>query len=587
VKQRTGKAGTQRTDHEPEAALTGVSQRILQLAHSDLPLTSFLRETVQLLWCFLGCDAVELWVQRKDRCLCCEARHAPRRATFAGWQTPRGAAQISWRQTQGKILGEIALWVADQRAAPTGTLVSPAGACWTNDRRRLSGTWPSVAAHAAGKSPKGATEYRSLALLPLDVAGPTIGVLHIKNRRANSLCEAAMARFAALARSLSVALSSQLGHSALRERIKELTCLYRLAQLAERPDVTLEELLQGVAELLPAAWQYPEVTAARLVFGQQSYRTANFGASVHQQWAALLVNGECRGRIEVTYSERRPELDEGPFLKEERALLDAVARQVALLIERRHAAQEKVHLQDQLRHADRLATIGQLAAGVAHELNEPLGNILAFAQLAEKQPCLSSQARQDLERIVAASLYAREIIKKLMLFARQMPPQKAPVNLNGVIEDGLYFLGARCVKSGVVVTRRLARNLPGITADPSQLKQVLVNLVVNALQAMPEGGTLKIATRAAGGQVVWTVEDNGIGMGEDVLQKIFLPFFTTKSVNEGTGLGLPVVHGIVTTHGGTIAVRSTVGRGTRFEVRLPAAQRDEAGSLAGRPEVSP
>jgi signal transduction histidine kinase len=250
-------------------------------------------------------------------------------------------------------------------------------------------------------------------------------------------------------------------------------------------------------------------------------------------------------------------------------LIEAVARHIALIVERQHVAQEKLRLQDQLRHADRLATIGQLAAGVAHELNEPLGNILAFAQLAEKQPGLPSQSREDLGRIVAASLHAREVIKKLMLFARQMPLQKCPVDLNGVIDEGLFFLGSRCTKQGVSLKRRLAKRLPRITADPSQLHQVLTNLVVNALQAMPAGGTLTIATRAAGSHVTWSVADDGIGMDEEVLKKIFIPFFTTKDVHEGTGLGLPVVHGIITSHGGTIRVHSEPGRGTRVEIRLP------------------
>jgi len=150
-----------------------------------------------------------------------------------------------------------------------------------------------------------------------------------------------------------------------------------------------------------------------------------------------------------------------------------------------------------------------------------------------------------------------------------MPPQKMAVNLNDVIEEGLYFIESRCAKSGVALRRRLSRRIPRVTADPSQLHQVLVNLVINAIQAMPNGGTLKIATRASERQVVLTVEDDGLGMSEEVLGKIFIPFFTTKDVNKGTGLGLPVVLGIVSSHGGTIAVRSRPGQGSRFEIRLP------------------
>jgi signal transduction histidine kinase len=202
-------------------------------------------------------------------------------------------------------------------------------------------------------------------------------------------------------------------------------------------------------------------------------------------------------------------------------------------------------------------------------LNEPLGSILGFAQLAKKCPDLPQQAEQDVEKIVTASLYAREVIKKLMVFGRQMPPKKTQVNLNQVIEEGFYFLEGRCVKGGIKVVRKLAPDLPEITADSAQLNQILVNLVVNAIQAMPGGGSLMVSTGASESSVALIVEDTGAGMSEEVLEKIFLPFFTTKDVDEGTGLGLAVVHGIVTAHGGSIDVESQPGHGTRFEIRLP------------------
>jgi len=363
--------------------------------------------------------------------------------------------------------------------------------------------------------------------------------------------------------------SEQEQYAALHERVKELTCLYSLAQLAERPGITLEEILDGTAELLPPAWHYPEITAARITFNGREYVTANFREGGQTQSAPVLVNGRQRGRIDVVYVEDRPTLDEGPFLSEERSLIDAIARHIALIVERRQADEEKFRLQEQLRHADRLATIGQLAAGVAHELNEPLGHILGFAQLAQKHPCLPGQIAQDLEKIVSTSLHARQIINSLMLFARQKPPQKVQVDLNAVVEEGLSFLASRCARSGITIVRGLSPELREITADPSQLRQVFVNLAVNAIQAMPNGGTLKVATRQSGGHVLLRVEDNGIGMSEPVLKNIFIPFFTTKDVNEGTGLGLPVIHGIVTSHGGTIHVDSSPARGARFDIELP------------------
>ncbi|MCE5269622.1 MAG: hypothetical protein LLG00_17225 [Planctomycetaceae bacterium] len=361
----------------------------------------------------------------------------------------------------------------------------------------------------------------------------------------------------------------------LRERVKELTCLYSILQLAGRPDIQVAELLQGVVELLPPAWQYPEATVARILLDDHCYTTNGYRRCAHKQAVALVIKGRPRGCIEVGFLTKNPTRDEGPFLKEERHLIDTVGRQVALFIERREAAEEKSRLQLQLRHADRLATIGQISAGVAHELNEPLGNILAFAQLARKTPELPKQVASDLDRIVATSLRTREIIRKLMLFSRQMPPRKSRVNVNAVVDDALCLLESRCLRNGISIDRRLSPSLPGIVADASQLNQVLVNLVVNAIHAMPDGGTLKIATRADGDQVMISVEDNGVGMTAKVLKQIFVPFFTTKDVNEGTGLGLSVVHGIVTSHGGTIDVRSTPGCGSCFEVRLPLPTADE------------
>lgn len=357
--------------------------------------------------------------------------------------------------------------------------------------------------------------------------------------------------------------------AALRERVKELTCLYGLVQLVERPGLSLAEILRGAADLLPGAWQYPEVAAARITLDENVYATREFVEGAQVQKAPLVVGGRRRGSVEVAYIETRPALDEGPFLREERSLIDAVARQIGLIVERRQAEEEQARLQYQLRHADRLATIGQLAAGVAHELNEPLGHILGFAQLSQKSPGLPEPVAQDLAKIVRTCLHARQIITNLLLFSRQMPPQKTWLNLNEVLEEGLGLLECRCARAGIHIARHLATDLPEIFADGSQLRQVFVDLAVNAIHAMPAGGVLEVSTALRGNRVVLGVRDNGIGMSHKVLKEIFIPFFTTKDVNEGTGLGLPVVHGIVTAHGGSIQVDSAPERGAFFQVELP------------------
>ena len=363
---------------------------------------------------------------------------------------------------------------------------------------------------------------------------------------------------------------------ALRERVKELTCLYGIAKIAGEPDISQEEILQGIVALLPPAWQYPEITVARITLDGRSYATPGFRDSSWKQAVDIVVKGRLRGSIEVVYVEEKPPLDEGPFLQEERNLLNTIGGQVASIIERREAEKDNSRLQRQLLHADRLATIGLLAAGVAHELNEPLGNILGFAQLAKKCPGLPESAAQDIGKIESASLHARDVIKKLLVFARQMPPERREVNLNQVVEEELHFFEARCAKDGVEVVCSLSPDLPKVIADRGQIGQVLVNLVVNALQAMSECGTLTVSTATSDDGVVLAVQDTGTGMTKEVQEQMFMPFFTTKDVGQGTGLGLPVVHGIVTSHGGSIRVETKAGRGTRFEIWFACTATQEA-----------
>jgi len=362
--------------------------------------------------------------------------------------------------------------------------------------------------------------------------------------------------------------------AALVERVKELTCLHGIARAAGRHDADLPTILQEVVELLPPAWQYPEVAHARIVLDGRTYATPGFARTEAKQCADIIVRGHKRGQVEVAYGGPRPPADEGPFLKEERALIDSVAHEMASLVGRRTIEEERTRLQEQVRHADRLATIGQLSAGVAHELNEPLATMLGFAQLCRKHPGLPASVIADLDKIIAANLHAREIIKKLMLFARERPPAREKVSLHRVINEGLSFVEPRAAKAEVEIRLRIESDLPEVYGDPNQLVQVLVNLAVNAIQAMPDGGALTVDAFTENGCVVLAVEDQGVGMTRQAAERAFEPFFTTKEVGVGTGLGLSVVHGIVTSHGGTVRVESAPGKGSRFEVRLPTTAPD-------------
>jgi len=222
-----------------------------------------------------------------------------------------------------------------------------------------------------------------------------------------------------------------------------------------------------------------------------------------------------------------------------------------------------------LRHAERLSTVGGLASGVGHELAEPLTAIVGFAELLRKEPGLSEQGRRDLERIETASQHAKEIVRRLMSFGTRSPVGWQELDLNRVVDDALALVRQRCRTGRVELVLDLEPGLPALVGDATQLCQVLVNLARNSLQALPQGGTLKVRTRARSRALELRVEDDGVGMSDEVRARIFEPFFTTKSARGGMGLGLAIVHDVVGLHGGSIEVESAPGVGTCVTVRLP------------------
>ncbi|RJP75892.1 MAG: hypothetical protein C4524_11050 [Candidatus Zixiibacteriota bacterium] len=545
--------------------------RILQYAHRGATRIEFLREVSSLLLDFSSADAAELrLLERNQHFRGVAMRGAVPRVQFE--ILPLAHTESGdWAPSAGPVseLEHLVWAVIHGRIDSASPHFTHFGSFITGDPLETVKIPGTDGGPASGRLVSLAGPYASLLLIPIAVENHNVGLMMLKSPERDFFPREEVSFYESLAQNIGVALAHRRAQVALRERVKELTCLYGIARLVEQPGITLEQLMQGVVDLLPPAWLYPEIAYGRITVNGSTFVTRGFREGPHRQTAEVVVGGVRRGAVEVHYVEARPSLDEGPYLKEERSLIDTIAREVALIIERRQAEDESARLQEQLRHADRLATIGQLAAGVAHELNEPLGNILGFAQLARKLPQVPAEVDGDLEKIVNASLYAREVIRKLMLFARQAPSRRDRVSLNDVIQDSLALLEGRLNKSAVEVNLQLAPDLPPVTADPSQLGQVLINLAVNALQAMPGGGWLGITTWHEGDNVFLEVEDTGCGMSDQVMAQIFIPFFTTKDVNQGTGLGLSVVHGIVTGHGGNITVRSETGRGSRFTVRLP------------------
>lgn len=228
-------------------------------------------------------------------------------------------------------------------------------------------------------------------------------------------------------------------------------------------------------------------------------------------------------------------------------------------------------VQAQAARQERLASVGQLAAGVAHEINNPLGGILTFASLVLEDLRPDDPHREDIEEIVRQAVRCRKIVTGLLEFSRQHETNMVPANVNQVLNRTLALLETQTIFHDVKVARRLDSNMPSAVMDESQMQQVFMNLIINAVDAMDGHGSITIETRHSKErkELQVRITDTGCGIPEDIRESIFDPFFTTKDPGKGTGLGLAVTWKIIQTHKGRLEVESEVGKGTTFTILLP------------------
>jgi two-component system, NtrC family, sensor kinase len=235
----------------------------------------------------------------------------------------------------------------------------------------------------------------------------------------------------------------------------------------------------------------------------------------------------------------------------------------------------KYRTQEQLGRSERLAMIGRLAAGVAHEINNPLGGIMLFSNLLLKKAPAEGKERESLERICHEAKRCQKIVQGLLDFARHRELKKEPVDLQEVLDKTLGLVQGQAIFQNVQVTKEYGATGHTVSADATQMEQVFLNLIVNAVEAMQGKGKLKLATSASDGEVQVSISDTGPGISPENMDKLFEPFFTTKPVGQGTGLGLSVSRGIVESHQGSIWATSEPGA-TTFHLRLPLTASSEA-----------
>ncbi len=251
--------------------------------------------------------------------------------------------------------------------------------------------------------------------------------------------------------------------------------------------------------------------------------------------------------------------------------LGQLARSFNSMIERIDAAQREIqrHHEAEMQRADRLAALGKLASGVVHEINNPLSGMRNCVRTLLKGSKDQRLKTQYLSLLQDGLGRIEKIVKQLLNFSQRVEPQMRPTDVNSFLKKSLELLNFDLSNKGIRVIPTLDPHLDPVSADPDQLEQVFLNLMINAVEAMSKGGELRVRTERRAGWVVIEIRDTGSGIPPENIDRVFDPFFTTKGVGEGTGLGLSVSYGIIQRHGGTIGVESQVGTGSTFSIKLP------------------
>ena len=370
--------------------------------------------------------------------------------------------------------------------------------------------------------------------------------------------------------------------ASLTERVKELNCLYGISHLFENENLSEDEMLRGVLDFVPPAWQYPEVTCARIKFRKKVFETSNFKQTDWRQSQIILINGKALGKIEVFYLAERPPSDEGPFLSEERHLLDVIAERLGHAIERNMAMESvkksykrEKDLREQLQ--DEMRVRVDFTRKLIHELKTPLTALIATSQLLYDETRgerLGKLAKYIFDS--ATSLNGRidelhDIVRGEIGILKIRP---GAIRLDLLLQGVMGEIRALAEQSGLTVELNLEPGLPLVTADEDRIRQVVLNLINNAFKYAKEGKKVIIRAERLNDEVQVEVRDLGPGIPPERQESLFKAGYHLVNPDEGSGglgIGLALCKAIVELHGGKIWVKSQPGRGSSFYFTLPLA----------------
>lgn len=352
----------------------------------------------------------------------------------------------------------------------------------------------------------------------------------------------------------------------LEERVKELSCLYEVSSAIRKHTESVTETLEEICKITKQAWLFPDHAIVHLEFFNYKVLTSDLPENEIFQKSEIPFFKEDKGFIKVCYNVEK--IKNAYFLEEEQKLLNKIAIEISEFFERRETTKKEELLKRSAERNDRLSILGEITAGIAHELNTPLGNILGFAELI-KSSSQEIQTRKDTEKIIKAAIYSREIVKKLMFFSCEMPQHKEFIPVKPIIAQALKLLSPNFQKAEINYNFEIDNPALEAQIDTIQFTQVLFNLLINAIYISPRKSLISLEVSSTSTYFILEIKDEGPGIPADLKSKVFEPFFTTKPVGEGSGLGLSVVHGIIKSHRGEIITFDNKPAGTVFQIKLP------------------